>query len=1114
MPFDPLLAVCAAGLIAFPFAATVAASRQPIARAPEPAAPTPTTRTGPMLRDVPAFTPGGPTAAAVAQGAVLTDPGAMRAALRAAMGKLFDRRQRAELERLLADGRAAFAFSQPEYPFRFERLDAVLNAALPSALDPRQTQAANDLGALLTLAAARFGGGDGAASDPLPTAAPLAFAILDRARAGGDCLPQLNLAFLLSTYERPLDAETAAEFGKAERSCADDPTPLWLLGQFQSQRAHLYLDLEDPEVVASARAQLRRVLATFHRLERRFPGSAAGWSGEADAELRAAYELVERQPFSARSRFRRALTLYRRARALDPDPALAAGEARANAGLGLYGAAVGAQQRSLAGAARPAPLEARLVEYLERDGRFEAAAAAADSLAASARFPIGPGLFMRLPTDSHLPEENVDEALSLGSRRLLAVSLDLAPSLRPGLTNGVVLDLSFIPQYRHVDGVTGHARWCPGWAARRDLVLAGRARDALAALPERFTDIRPGGGEFECPTDGALAVPVLAGVAELEVGDRKAAVARLRRAGFDTGGRRPLGLLQDARQNMWRFAGRLDKARVAAEEWTRQVPTSAVAFDRAGEVAFLLKDYERAASLFGVSARLARSSAGTWSAAEAQGLLKRGTALELAGSYDEALAALAESDEVASRAYGVAVRTEADEVADLAAYLSYNARLQAGDTHLRARRYAAALDQYVAARERERDQPAIGPGEPLRRPEVLDNNQALVELRLGNREAALAAVHRALRADPLNPIFLQNLAVTLERLDLDQQAAAAYRAALDTDPTLFPTWNDLGVLLARQGRLTDAADAFRRAVGIRPEYALGWFNLGVALDRMGLRHALASEGAFGRAFREDPELRDRKATFVADDATYFTTLDLSKPLPAKWEFSSTQERTPVAAAGLALALLFGLQFGRSALSPGIGGDAKRWLELGLDALKRLPRAFTSTAAGVAVAATVAVFLLPVLRAGDASRASVLLLGLGVLMLVVVVVRSRILVAQRAGVALRQRGWPPGIAAGLTAAAAGLGWAPLPVVETDRPAPMVHWIGPIVAGVAALCLLALGVGLEVPTTKALGTAALVMTASLLTPIEPLDGGFVAKGPVGVAAGLALLGTAVFLLLGLA
>jgi len=55
---------------------------------------------------------------------------------------------------------------------------------------------------------------------------------------------------------------------------------------------------------------------------------------------------------------------------------------------------------------------------------------------------------------------------------------------------------------------------------------------------------------------------------------------------------------------------------------------------------------------------------------------------------------------------------------------------------------------------------------------------------------------------------------------------------------------------------------------------------------------------------------------------------------------------------------------------------------------------------------------------------------------------------------------------------------------------------------------------VPATKALGTAALVMAASLLTPVEPVDGGVVAKGPGGLAATLALLAAAVFVLLQLA
>ena len=360
---------------------------------------------------MPALSPGGGAAAAVERGTVLTDLGAMREALRAAMGELFDRRQRVELERLLADDRAAFSFSQPEYPFRFERLDAVLNAALPPALDPRQTRAANDLGALLILAAARFGGGEGAVSDRLPTAAPLAFAILDRARAGGDCLPQLNLAFLLSTHERLLDDETAAEFGRAERGCPDDPTPLWLLGQFRSQRAFLYPGLEDPEEQRAAQEELRRVFATFHRLERRFPGSAAGWSGEADAELRVAYQLDELQPFSARSRFRRALTLYRRARhstrtldSLRARPALLLVSACTARRCALSGAHLRARLR-------PAALEARLVEYLERDGRFAEASARAARLAPRRASPIGPGLFMRPAERS--PRRNVDEPLSL-----------------------------------------------------------------------------------------------------------------------------------------------------------------------------------------------------------------------------------------------------------------------------------------------------------------------------------------------------------------------------------------------------------------------------------------------------------------------------------------------------------------------------------------------------------------------------------------------------------------------------------------------------------------------------------------------------------------------------
>jgi hypothetical protein len=197
-----------------------------------------------------------------------------------------------------------------------------------------------------------------------------------------------------------------------------------------------------------------------------------------------------------------------------------------------------------------------------------------------------------------------------------------------------------------------------------------------------------------------------------------------------------------------------------------------------------------------------------------------------------------------------------------------------------------------------------------------------------------------------------------------------------------------------------------------------------------------------------------------------------------------------------------------------GGDAQRWVELTREFLGRLPHALASTTGVAAIAATVIVFVLPLLRSPEASLTSAILLVLGVGILIVIVLRSRVLVARRAGVTLRQRGWPPGIVGGLgLAGLLGLAWAPLPVAETSRPATAVHWIGPIATGAAALCLLTLGVALEVPTTMALGSAALVMTASLLTPIEPVDGAIVAKGPGGLIGSIAALGTALFLLLGL-
>src|SRR5205085_2631980 len=86
---------------------------------------------------------------------------------------------------------------------------------------------------------------------------------------------------------------------------------------------------------------------------------------------------------------------------------------------------------------------------------------------------------------------------------------------------GIVADVSFIPQYRDVRGVTGTNRWCVDWSRRRDLALAGRPAEALAGFPRSFEDLRPNpvpnGRTLPCVSEQDTAV--LGAVLAAEAGD-------------------------------------------------------------------------------------------------------------------------------------------------------------------------------------------------------------------------------------------------------------------------------------------------------------------------------------------------------------------------------------------------------------------------------------------------------------------------------------------------------------------------------------------------------------------------------------------------------------------
>jgi Zn-dependent protease len=126
---------------------------------------------------------------------------------------------------------------------------------------------------------------------------------------------------------------------------------------------------------------------------------------------------------------------------------------------------------------------------------------------------------------------------------------------------------------------------------------------------------------------------------------------------------------------------------------------------------------------------------------------------------------------------------------------------------------------------------------------------------------------------------------------------------------------------------------------------------------------------------------------------------------------------------------------------------------------------------------------------------------------------RVLAARRAGAQLHQATWPSGLIFGLGAGAAGFAWVPLPFIRTPQDDARLSRAAPAAAGVIAVTLIALTAWLDIPVTRSLAIAALVIVASMLTPIRPLDGAAIAKaGAAGAGVAAPALGALAWLGIG--
>jgi Flp pilus assembly protein TadD len=109
-------------------------------------------------------------------------------------------------------------------------------------------------------------------------------------------------------------------------------------------------------------------------------------------------------------------------------------------------------------------------------------------------------------------------------------------------------------------------------------------------------------------------------------------------------------------------------------------------------------------------------------------------------------------------------------------------------------------------------------------------DQALVELKKGDTEEALALLTRVSRDAPDKPRLFTNLGLAHFRLQQPEQAEQAFVEAVARNPDDAVAHNHLGILQRRKGQFGEAQTHYQRAIEIDDDYARAYLNLGILFD--------------------------------------------------------------------------------------------------------------------------------------------------------------------------------------------------------------------------------------------------------------------------------------------
>jgi predicted O-linked N-acetylglucosamine transferase (SPINDLY family) len=128
---------------------------------------------------------------------------------------------------------------------------------------------------------------------------------------------------------------------------------------------------------------------------------------------------------------------------------------------------------------------------------------------------------------------------------------------------------------------------------------------------------------------------------------------------------------------------------------------------------------------------------------------------------------------------------------------------------------------------------------------------ALIALRRGDAEAAVARLGRAAAAAPRKAVIQNDLGAALRLSGKLAEAEAALRRATEMEPGYADAWNNLGIVLRAKGDNAGARAALERAAALKPGFAPTLNALGGVLQALGENDA--AHAALTRAIALKPD---------------------------------------------------------------------------------------------------------------------------------------------------------------------------------------------------------------------------------------------------------------------